>query len=251
MTPAENPVTQLLVVDDDEEMTALLCRYLARFGFDARAARDGVSMRAALAARMPDLVVLDLMLPGDDGLSLAQALRAASQVPIVILSARADAADRVVALEVGADDFIAKPFDPRELVARIKAVLRRSVEAPAARRVPSADDVVRFDGWSLERAERLLTSPTGLAVPLSHAEYQLLVALLRAPRRVVSREHLMAQACGRPRQDATRNIDMLVSRLRQKLQDGSGEADALIRTVRGAGYLLDARQVQAAPLLAA
>jgi len=243
------PTPSILVVDDDEGITGLLCAYLARFGFETHTAGNGTEMQQQLAAHAIDLVVLDLMLPGVDGLALAQALRASSRIPIIMLTARCNPADRVVGLEMGADDYMSKPFEPRELVARIKTVLRRA-DAPRgtvpARAVDS--DVIRFDGWALQRSERRLTSPKGLVVPLSNAEYQLLSTFLKAPRRVVSRDHLMEQARGRTMDTLDRSIDLLVSRLRQKLLDDTGAA-AFIKTVRGAGYVFEAQSVQGAPLM--
>ena len=229
---------RILVVDDDVGITALLCEYLARFRLEALAAHDGLSMRAQLARGRVDLVVLDLMLPGTDGLQLAQELRAHSQLPIIMLSARGGAADRIVGLEAGVDDYLTKPFEPRELVARIHTVLRRRPEANA-RAVPLAD-LVCFDGWQLQRGERRLTSPSGVVVALSNAEFRLLTTFLRAPGRVISRDQLMASARGRTMDGAERGIDLLVSRLRQKLLDVACPTTA-IKTVRGAGYLFEAR----------
>jgi two-component system OmpR family response regulator len=238
------PAPSILVVDDDEGITSLLCAYLARFGFDTHVAGDGTQMQRQLEAQVIDLVVLDLMLPGVDGLVLAQALRASSRIPIIMLTAHGNAADRVVGLEMGADDYMSKPFEPRELVARIKTVLRRAgTPAGNGGTPPQAADVVRFDGWELQRSERRLTSPKGLVVPLSNAEYQLLSTFLKAPRRVVSRDQLMAQARGRAMDTLDRSIDLLVSRLRQKLFD-DGDAATLIKTVRGEGYVFDVRSVQ-------
>lgn len=236
-----NPLPKILVVDDDSGITSLLCAYLARFGFEAHAAADGVQMQRHIEAHAVDLVVLDLMLPGVDGLALAHALRAGSPIPIIMLTARGSPADRVVGLEMGADDYMCKPFEPRELVARIQTVLRRA--GSARTEAPSPPDLIRFDGWQLQRNERLLTSPKGLVVPLSNAEFQLLSTFLKAPRRVVSRDQLMEQARGRALDAFGRSIDLLVSRLRQKLADESGAAN-LIKTVRGAGYMFDARSVQ-------
>jgi two-component system, OmpR family, response regulator len=234
----------ILVVDDDEDIITLLCAYLARFDFNAIAARDGAEMQRELDRNNIDLVVLDLMLPGVDGLTLAKTLRQRSRIPIIMLTAHSSPADRVVGLEVGADDYLGKPFEPRELVARIKTVLRRAGDAAAPAEV--AGDVVRFDGWQFDRHERRLQSPRGLVVPLSNAEYQLLNAFLRAPRRVVSRDQLMAQARGRSSEVIGRSIDLLVSRLRHKLLDTPGAAE-LIKTVRGAGYVFDAQSVQGSP----
>ena len=177
-----NAAPHILVVDDDTGITTLLCAYLQRFGFQAHAAADGDEMRRQLDAHRIDLVVLDLMLPGVDGLALAHALRASSRIPIIMLTARCSPTDRVVGLEMGADDYVSKPFDPRELVARIQTVLRRA-GVPRAETERSDHDVVRFDGWELLRSERRLTSPKGLVVPLSNAEYQLLATFLRSPRR--------------------------------------------------------------------
>jgi two-component system, OmpR family, response regulator len=235
----------ILVVDDDEDLIRLLCAYLARFGLNALAAHDGGEMQQQLNRHAVDLVVLDLMLPGADGLTLAQALRASSRIPIIMLTAHCTPADRVVGLEMGADDYIGKPFEPRELVARIKTVLRRVGAPNAAAPAELAGSRVHFDGWQLDREARRLQSPRGLIVPLSNAEFHLLNAFLRAPRRVVSRDQLMAQARGRPDEVIGRSIDLLVSRLRHKLLDAPDAAE-LIKTVRGAGYVFDAQSVQGA-----
>jgi len=237
------PQSQILVVDDDEGITSLLRDYLARFDFATHAAADGQAMRAQLARQSIDLVVLDLMLPGTDGLTLARELRQRSSIPIIMLSGRAHAVERVVGLEVGADDYMAKPFEPRELVARIQTVLRRTVARNDAVQDGAAGDIVRFDDWTLQRHERQLTSPSGLVVPLSNAEFRLLSTFLAAPRRVFERTQLMAEARGRSMDSYERSIDLLVSRLRQKLEDDSRET-SMIKTVRGVGYLLDAQSVQ-------
>lgn len=235
----------ILVVDDDAGITSLLCDYLTRFGLHTLTASNGHEMRQQLDAHHVDLLVLDLMLPGEDGLTLAQTLRSGSRLPIIMLTACCHTTDRVVGLEMGADDYMSKPFEPRELVARIKTVLRRSGSAQGDPAEAQARDVIRFDGWALERSERRLTSPKGLVVPLSNAEYQLLSTFLKAPRRVVTRDHLMAQARGRSMEGLDRSIDLLVSRLRHKLHDDA-ETPTLIKTVRGAGYVFDAQSVQGA-----
>lgn len=230
---------RILVVDDDEEITALLGQYLERFGFQAHCAHDGASMHAQLQRHAIDLVVMDVMLPGVDGLTLARLLRQQSQIPIIMLTARAASYDCVLGLELGADDYMGKPFEPRELVARIHSVLRRhSQSQPDAREAAN----VRFDAWTLHRLERQVIDPQGTVVPLSYAEYRLLCVLLEAPRRVFSREQLMEQARGRAMDSLDRSVDLLVSRLRHKL---GGEGASLIKTVRGAGYMLDARHIQA------
>ena len=248
MQPQAKPrAPQILVVDDDQDITQLLCAYLTRFGFVTHSAADGAEMQQKLQAQRVDLVVLDLMLPGDDGLALARALRQRSRMPIIMLTARGSATDRVVGLEMGADDYMSKPFEPRELVARIHSVLRRSAAQAAPVAAPAS--VVAFDGWQLQRDERRLTSPRGQLVPLSNAEFQLLNAFLKAPRRVVSREQLAEQARGRSLDGLGRSIDLLVSRLRQKLaqhQPSLGADAELIKTVRGAGYLFTARDVAVA-----
>jgi two-component system OmpR family response regulator len=241
----------ILIVDDDPGITSLLCTYLARFGFATRTAGDGKEMHAQLAQHRIDLILLDLMLPGTDGLALAHGLRATSRIPIIMLTGRSNPADRVVGLEMGADDYVTKPFEPRELVARIQTVLRRSnPQNTAAAGAPNSDvrdashdDVIRFDGWALDRGERRLTSPQGSLVPLSNAEFKLLSTFLKAPRRVVSRDQLMEQARGREIGAFDRSIDLLVSRLRQKLVS-EDRTLALIKTVRGSGYMFDAKSVQ-------
>lgn len=231
----------ILVVDDDADITQLLAQYLSRFGFTAHTARDADSMRMVLAAQPVDLVVLDVMLPGTDGLTLARELRSRSRIPIIMLTARGDPYDRVIGLEMGADDYMSKPFEPRELVARIQTVLRRvtSGQAPP----PEESEVVHFDGWQLHRMARHLVTPEGVVTPLSNAEFRLLCTFLSMPRRICSRDQLMEDARGRSMEVFERSIDLLVSRLRQKLGDDPREP-RFIKTVRGAGYLFNARQVQ-------
>ena len=238
--------TQILIVDDDEGITALLTDYLARFGLVAHVAGDGAVMRQQLARHPIDLVVLDLMLPGDDGLVLARELRRSANIPIIMLTARSNPYDRVLGLESGADDYMSKPFEPRELVARINTVLRRAGAAHEGASQYGQSDVIRFDGWALHREDRCLTSPAGLVVALSNAEFRLLSAFLQMPRRLFSRDQLMAQARGRTMDSFERSIDLLVSRLRQKLADDSNEP-SMIKTVRGAGYIFNVQSVQGAP----
>ncbi|MFO6420071.1 response regulator [Hylemonella sp. W303a] len=232
---------RVLIVDDDESITGLLSDYLAGFGFEVRTAGDGSAMRAALAQDEADLVVLDVMLPGEDGLVLSRELRRQhARLPIIMLTARAEAYDRVIGLEMGADDYLCKPFEPRELVARIRTVLRRA-SRPAGE--PPQIGRVCFDGWELRLQERNLLSPRGVVVPLSNAEFRLLSTFLRMPRRVCTRDQLMEQARGRAMDSFERSIDLLVSRLRQKLAEDT-EAPSLIKTVRGAGYLFNVNTVQ-------
>ena len=239
---------QILVVDDNAPATESLCRYLARFGLEAFGVAGADAMRDQLQRRSIDLVVLSLTLPGFDGLDAARMLRRASNIPLIMLTARGDAADRIIGLETGADDCLARPFEPRELVARIQNVLRRAARSAGSPSANVFDTVTRFDGWQLDRGDRRLTSPAGMAIPLSNAEYQLLTTFLTQPRRVLSRDQLAVQAQGRPTGSVARSIDLLVSRLRQKLSDacgavGEGE-DGLIKTVRGDGYMLNARSVR-------
>lgn len=247
--------TRALVVDDDLDIRELLCNYLARYGIEAEGVGDGVAMRSRLLAGAFDIVVLDLMLPGEDGLSLCKWLRSVSQVPVIMLTARGEPMDRVVGLELGADDYMAKPFEPRELVARIQSILRRAAIPQA---VPMASDnasgsgnvagseaafadaIVHFNQWQLNRVLHQLTSPSGVIVALSNAEFRLLSTFLAHPFRILSRDQLLDEARGRSIEAFDRSIDLLVSRLRQKLLDDPREP-ALIKTVRGQGYLFNAR----------
>ncbi|WP_051246810.1 response regulator [Metapseudomonas resinovorans] len=207
-----------LIVDDDAPIRELLCGYLARFNIEAVGVDDGQAMRLALAEERFDVVVLDLMLPGEDGLSLCRWLRAESDIPILMLTARCEPADRIIGLELGADDYMAKPFEPRELVARIQTILRRVRDDHDTPRTDSRSSI-RFDAWRLDGVLRQLQSPEGLVVPLSNAEFRLLWVFLERPRRVLSREQLLDAARGRSIEAFDRSIDLLVSRLRQKLGD--------------------------------
>ena len=236
------PIASVLIVDDDEEITDLLTAYLASFGFATHSAADAAGMRAQLARHAVDLLVLDVMLPGTDGLTLAREVRAGSSLPIIMLTARGNIFDRVIGLENGADDYMAKPFEPRELVARIQTVLRRAGRAAPDDADPGRSDVVCFDGWELHREERSLVTPRGVVVPLSNAEYRLLSTFLQMPRRLCSRDQLMEQARGRAMDMFERSIDLLVSRLRQKLAEDAGEP-SMIKTIRGAGYMFNVRKV--------
>lgn len=238
-----NPTPHILLVDDDAEITALLSEYLARFNLVTHVASDGDTMRAQLARHAVDLVVLDVMLPGADGLVLSREIRTHSSIPIIMLTARSSSYDRVMGLENGADDYVSKPFEPRELVARIHTVLRRSTQDSSGPISVARSDVVCFDGWELHREDRCLTSPTGLVVALSNAEFRLLTTFLQTPRRLFSRDQLMEQARGRAMDAFERSIDLLVSRLRQKLADDPAEP-SMIRTVRGAGYMFNVQSVQ-------
>ncbi|WP_294772403.1 response regulator transcription factor [uncultured Rhodoferax sp.] len=235
--------TSLLLVDDDTDITALLSDYLRRFGYEVHTASDATTMRQQLARQHVDLVVLDVMLPGTDGLTLSREIRERSHIPVIMLTALTAPFDRIMGLESGADDYMGKPFEPRELVARIQTVLRRANGARELAPSVARSDVVCFDGWELHREERTLVSPTGLTVALSNAEFRLLTTFLQTPRRLFSRDQLMEQARGRAMDAFERSIDLLVSRLRQKLADDPDEP-SMIKTVRGAGYMFNVRSVQ-------
>jgi two-component system OmpR family response regulator len=231
--------TRALIVDDDREICALLCTYLADFGIEARGVHDGAAMRRAIAEQTPDVIILDLMLPGEDGLTLCRQLRSNGNIPVIMLTARGEPADRVVGLELGADDYVVKPFDPRELVARVHTVLRR---ARGDGKLGNAGESERisFEGWSLDVGTRQLTTPRQMVVPLSNAEFRLLWTFIERPRRVLNRDQLMDAARGQSSTAYDRSIDLLVSRLRQKLDDDPRDPK-LLKTIRGEGYLFDAR----------
>ena len=231
----------VLVVDDDREIRDLLSRFLTKHGMRVTAARDGAEMMKALGERGIDLVVLDVMLPGEDGLVLCRRLRAQSALPVIMLTAMGEDTDRIVGLEMGADDYLAKPFNPRELLARIKAVLRRAHALPAVT-VPEGE-AFKFDGWIMELAERRLVAPDGREVPLSTGEHDLLYAFLTHPRRVLSRDQLLDLARGRAAAPFDRSIDIQVMRLRRKIEADPKEP-RLIKTVRGGGYVFAAEVVR-------
>ena len=240
--PHAEKAGHVLVVDDDREIRDLLRRFLTRHGYRVTAVRDGKEMRRALADWHIDLVILDLMLPGEDGLSLCRDLRARSQIPIIMLTMMGEETDRIVGLEMGADDYLPKPFNPRELLARMKAVLRRAQCAPAD---PDAarHTVLCFAGWKLDRTLRRLQSPHGLIVDLSGGEFDLLLAFVEHPQRVLSRDQLLDITHGRAEAPFDRSVDMQVSRLRHKLEANPKEPE-LIRTVRGGGYVFSAKVTQ-------
>ena len=228
----------LLVVDDDREIRRLIEEYLTQAGYRVSSAADGKAMRRLMEQHRFDLVVLDLMLPGEDGLSLCRDLRSRSNIPVLMLTARGSEIDRILGLEMGADDYLAKPFNPRELLARIRSILRRAQALPT-NLVPEEVAVFRFAGWTLEVASRNVTAPDGLVVPLSGAEFRLLRVLLEHPHRVFSRDQLLELTNGREAILFDRSIDVLVGRLRKRLRD-DGKEPTLIKTVRGEGYVLAA-----------
>jgi DNA-binding response OmpR family regulator len=227
----------ILVVEDDPATRELLAQYLSDYKFQVSLAPTAAEGERRLTEEVVDLVVLDLNLPDGDGLALARKLRDGSNIPIVILTGRADEVDRVVGLELGADDYVTKPFSPRELLARVRAVLRRAQATPASRR-EHAPRAYRFAGWELRMGTRRLISPEGKAVQLSSGEFSLLAAFLKAPRQILSRDQLLEAT--RLYDDVyDRSIDVQILRLRRKIEADPAEPK-LIRTERGAGYYFDA-----------
>ncbi len=226
----------ILIVDDDAEIRTLLGDYLTRNGLRATTAGDGRAMWRALDAGHVDLIVLDLMLPGEDGLTLCRNLRAKSDIPVIMLTARGEETDRIVGIEMGADDYLAKPFSARELLARIKGVLRRARSLPGNLR-PDETRQIRFGDWLLDTVHRHLVSATEVVVPLSGAEFRLLRIFLSHPNRVLNRDQLVELTQGKEADPLDRSIDVQVSRLRHRLGDDPREPQ-LIKTVRGEGYVL-------------
>ena len=228
----------ILIVDDDREIRALVGDYLRRKGYRTSLAADGRQMRRILDDTRIDLIILDLMLPGEDGLSLCRDLRAQSNLPVLMLTARGEPVDRIIGLEMGADDYLTKPFEPRELLARIRSVLRRAHALPP-NLAPGSARRYRFAGWTWDTALHQLVSPQGVVVILSGAEYRLLEVLMTHPNRVLTRDQLMDLTRGKDADPFDRSIDLRVSRLRQKLGDDA-RAPALIKTLRGEGYVFAA-----------
>lgn len=228
----------ILIVDDDVEIRNLLRAYFEKNGYRISLAADGRGLWAAFSVGQPDLVVLDLMLPGDDGFTLCRELRARSNVPVIMLTARGDETDRIVGLELGADDYLAKPFNARELLARVKSVLRRVRSLPENLR-PTQVKGFHFAGWALDIATRNLTSPTGVVIALSGTEFRLLHTFLSHPNRVLTRDQLMDLMLSRDAAPFDRAIDVQVSRLRHRLGEDAREP-AIIKTVRSQGYVFAA-----------
>ena len=230
---------RILLVDDDREIRVMLAEQLSDAGFEIDTAADGSQMRSAMAAHEPDIILLDLNLPREDGLKLCRDLRANSAVPVIMLTARAEAVDRIVGLEMGADDYLTKPFEPRELIARIRSVLRRTRTLPT-NLTPLEARAAQINGWSFDFEQRLLNDPDGRVVVLSGAEYRLLNILVEYANRVLSREQLISLGGVRQEDALDRAVDIQVSRLRQKF---GAEGAVLIRTVRNEGYVLAANVV--------
>lgn len=226
----------VLVVDDDPQIRLLVSRLLQRGGYRVSLAPDGRAMAEIMAKVDIDIVLLDVMLPGRNGLDLCRDVRARSNVPIIMLTARADEGDRVAGLEIGADDYVTKPFSSRELLARVRAALRRVRSQPDGRSKGPTDDEIQFDGWVLNLRRRELNSPQKVFVDLSTGEYDLLVAFVEHAYRVLSRDQLMEFAKAKSSDPFDRTIDVQVSRLRRKLVISQDDPD-MIKTVRGAGYM--------------
>jgi two-component system, OmpR family, response regulator len=231
-----NDAPHILVVDDEPAICELIENYLSGEGYRVSTAGDGAVMRQVMAQSPVDLVVLDLMLPGEDGFSLTRSLREHSNVGIIILTGKGETVDRVVGLELGADDYLAKPFDLRELLARVKSVLRRARRAVAM----EGTVLLSFAGWKFDPAARRLTSPGGVETPLTTGEFELLSAFVNHPNRVLSRDELLDLTRGREASPYDRSIDMQVKRLRQKIEPDPRQP-ALIKTVRAAGYIFTSR----------
>jgi DNA-binding response OmpR family regulator len=233
----------ILLVDDDQKLRLLLKTYLEKNQFVVRLAHDGASFQADFDKFRDEigLVILDVMLPDTDGFALCRWVRQGSDIPIIMLTASADDTDRIVGLELGADDYIGKPYNPRELLARIKAIQRRM----GLGQTPMQQRYWRFQGWQLDGVERRLTDPQGHTVPLTGMDFSLLKLFLENPGEVLDRSRLMEATRGRDLGPMDRSLDVQISRLRQRLQD-DGKQPALIKTVRGAGYAFTA-DVQCAP----
>jgi two-component system OmpR family response regulator len=226
----------LLLVDDERSIREPLAAYLQKNGFRVTAVGDAAAARQRLAGYAIDLVVLDIMMPGEDGLSLCRHIRETSEIPVILLTARSEETDRIVGLEMGADDYVLKPFSPRELIARIKVILRRAGNGSARLRAPESDSYA-FAGWVLKAGERTLVDSDGVSVPLSTGEYSLLLALVSRPNQVLSRDQLLDITQGREANAFDRAIDNQISRLRRKVEPDA-KNPTLIKTVWGGGYTL-------------
>jgi two-component system OmpR family response regulator len=230
-------ISHILIVDDDLDIRTLLAEYLETNGYRVLMAQDGVEMATALNQARIDLIVLDLNLPGDDGLTLCRNLRAKSNIPVIMLTARNESVDRIIGLEMGADDYLPKPFEPRELLARIRSVLRRSQAMPPNFEDDTGHQKMSFAGWTLDLVARHLLNPDGLVIMLSGAELRLLKVFLEHPNRVLTRDQLLTMTHGHDADPYDRSIDIQISRLRQKLGEDA-RSPQIIKTVRNGGYVL-------------
>lgn len=237
VTAGDPAPTSLLLVDDEITLREPLAEYLVGQGFSVREAESAVAARTLLADFTPDLALVDIMMPGEDGLSLCRHLVEARGIPVILLTARSEAMDRIIGLEIGADDYVPKPFEPRELVARIRSVLRRASNSAAP--VDDEHFVYRFEGWELDPLKRRLTDPEGSLIAISTAEFRMLKALCDHPRQVLDRDRLLDLVQGREAHLFDRAVDNQVSRLRRKIEADSRNPE-LIQTVRGGGYRLAA-----------
>jgi two-component system OmpR family response regulator len=237
----EAALTRLLLVDDEQSLREPLAAYLTRQGFTVREAVSAADARQQLFDETPDLVLLDIMMPGEDGLSFCRHLVETRAIPTIFLTARGEATDRIVGLEIGADDYVVKPFEPRELVARIRSVLRRATRGPVE---AASDEDFLFEGWRLDPLKRRLTAPDGAVVAISSVEFRLLLAFLEHPRQVLDRDRLLDMVQGREAHLFDRAVDNQVSRLRRKVEVDSRNPQ-MIQTVWGGGYMLaaDVRRV--------
>jgi two-component system OmpR family response regulator len=233
---SETAPIRLLLVDDEAALREPLAEYLSRQGFVVTQAQSAAEARSRLRDETPDLVLLDIMMPGEDGLSLCRHLVEARAIPTIFLTARGEATDRIVGLEIGADDYVVKPFEPRELVARVRSVLRRAARGQAA---APEDVILEFEGWRLDPLKRRLTDPEGAVVAISSVEFRLLTAFLEHPRQVLDRDRLLDMVQGREAHLFDRAVDNQVSRLRRKIEVDSRNPQ-LIQTVWGGGYMLAA-----------
>ena len=230
----------ILVVDDDPDLRQMVADYLSDYDLHVTGVADGAGMRDAIAHEIVDLVLLDLKLPSEDGMNLARELRETSSIPIIMLTGRKDDVDRIMGLELGADDYLTKPFNLRELLARIRAILRRTQAHPVSHAEGRAPQAFRFSGWELDLRSRRLTSNDGDRVELTHAEFALLCVFLGAPERILSREQLLGLSRGSDENVFDRSIDVQILRLRRKIESDPSRPK-LIRTERGAGYSLNSR----------
>ncbi len=226
------PGSQILIVEDDDEIARLVKNLLAREGFTVEAVSDAEAMQAIMARFVPDLIILDLMLPGEDGLTICRKLRVSDTMPILMLTAKSDDIDRVLGLELGADDYLTKPFNPRELLARVRAILRRT----RGEKQSNGNRCYSFEGLVMDLDARSLTGPDGAAIQLTSAEFDLLACFVQRPRRVLTRDQLLDWTRGRDADPFDRTIDMAVSRLRKKIEAAAPEA-RFITTIRNNGYL--------------
>jgi two-component system OmpR family response regulator len=234
--PPDAPETHVLVVDDDPQIRLLLSRFLRSNLYRVTAAANGAEMKEVLASAAIDLIVLDVMLPGTSGFELCRELRRTSAIPVIMLTAKGDESDRITGLDIGADDYLAKPFSPRELIARINAMMRRLRGSVAAAK-PAPPRGYSFSGWTLDVVRRELSDPQGVIVDLSTGEFDMLRAFVEAPGKVLTREMLLDVAKNRIATGFDRVVDVQISRLRRKIEGGEAGSDAMIKTVRGTGYL--------------